>query len=48
MLQYGETKITYNIRRIKQYKYDTKVEYFIQKNMYDAVNIWITSYILLY
>ena len=39
MLQCGPIKITCNIGRIKPYKYDTKVEDFNSKNMYDAVNI---------
>ena len=48
MLQCGTIKITHNIRRIKPYQSDTKVEYFNPKNMYDAVNIQRTSHILLY
>ena len=40
--------MTYNIRLNKPFKYDTKVEDFNPKNMDDAVNIWITSHILLY
>ena len=39
MLQYGETEIRYNIRRIKPYKSDTKIEDFNSINMDDAVNI---------
>ena len=39
MLQYGAIKITYNIRRIKPYKFDTKIECFNTKNMDDNVNI---------
>ena len=39
LLQYGAIQITYNIRRIKPYKYDTKVGDFNSKNMDDAVNI---------
>ena len=38
-LQYGPTKIRYNIRRIKPYKYDTNVEDINPENMYDEVNI---------
>ena len=38
-LQYGLTKIKYNIRRIKQYKSDTKVDDFSSKNLSDDVNI---------
>ena len=38
MLQYGAIQITYNIRRIKPYKSDTKVEYYNSKNMsYDVI-----------
>ena len=39
MLQYGATDIRYNIRRIKPYNPDTKVEVFDSINMYDSVNI---------
>ena len=39
ILQYVVTQIQYNIRRIKLYKSDTKVEYFNSKNMSDDVNI---------
>ena len=39
MLQYGVTEITYNIRHIKSYKSDTKVEDFDSINMDDAINI---------
>ena len=39
MLQYGAIQITYNIRRIKPYTFDTKIEYFNPKNMDDDVNI---------
>ena len=39
ILQYGETKIVYNIRRIKPYKSDTKVEDFNSINMFDTVKI---------
>ena len=46
-LKYGVIKITYNIPRIKPYKFDTKVEDFNSINMYDAVNILLTSHILL-
>ena len=38
-LQYGPIKIKHNIRRIKPYKYDTKVEDIEPKNMYDDINI---------
>ena len=38
-LQYGPTKIRYNIRRIKPYKSDTKVEDYNSKNMSDDVSI---------
>ena len=34
-LQCGAIKITYNIRRIKPYKSNTKVEYYNSINMYD-------------
>ena len=37
-LQCGAIKIRYNIRRIKPYKSDTKVEDYNSINMYDAVN----------
>ena len=47
-LQYGATKITYNIRHINPYKPDTKVEYSNSINMSDGVNILSTSYILLF
>ena len=40
MLQYVPTKIRQNIRRIKPYKSDTKVEYFISKYMSDDVSIY--------
>ena len=46
-LKCGALKNRYNICRIKPYKPDTKVEYSNSINMYDAVNIWINSYILL-
>ena len=39
MLQYFATEIRYNIRRIKPYKSDTKVEDFDSINMFDRVNI---------
>ena len=39
MLQYGVKQIQYNIRRIKPYKSDTKVEYFISKNMSDLYGL---------
>ena len=32
-------QMTYNIRCIKPYKYDTKVEDYSSKNMFDDVNI---------
>ena len=38
-LQYGATQIKYNIRRIKPYKSDTKVEDFNSINMSDGVSI---------
>ena len=38
-LQCGAIKIKYNIRRIKPYKSDTKVEDFNSKSMSDKVNI---------
>ena len=38
-LNFGPTKIRYNIRRIKPYKSDTKVEDISSKNMSDNVNI---------
>ena len=38
-LQCGATKITYSIRHIKPFKYDTKVDGSISKNMADDVNI---------
>ena len=38
-LQCDLTKIRYNIRQIKPYKSDTKVEYFNPKNMSDNVSI---------
>ena len=38
-LQCGMKKIRYNIRRIKQYKSDTKVEDISSKNMSDNVRI---------
>ena len=38
-LQCGLTKIGYNIRQIKPYKYDTKVEDINSKNMSDDVSI---------
>ena len=47
-LQCSVIQITYNIRRIKPYKSDTKVEDYNSKNLYDAVNIRMTSRILLY
>ena len=38
-LQCGPTKIRYNIRQIKPYKLDTKVEDIHSKNMSDYVSI---------
>ena len=38
-LQYDATQITYNIRRIKPYKSDTKYEDFHSKNVSDEINI---------
>ena len=38
-LQNGATQITYNIRCIKPYKSDTKVEDSDSKNVFDDVNI---------
>ena len=38
-LKFGPTKIRYDIRLIKPYKSDTKVEYISSKNMSDEVNI---------
>ena len=38
-LQYDVIRIKYNIRHIKPYKSDTKIEYFSSINMYEAVNI---------
>ena len=38
-VQGGAIQIKYNIRSIKPYKLDTKVEYFNSINMDDAVNI---------
>ena len=46
-LQNGATQIMYNIHHIKPYKSDTKVEDHSSKNMYDDVNIGITSRILM-
>ena len=39
-LQFGPTKIGYNIRQIKLYKSGTKVEDINSKNMSDGVSIW--------
>ena len=39
-LKYGATQITYNIRRIKPYKLDNKVEDFYSINISDKVNIY--------
>ena len=38
-LQFDATQIMYNIRHIKPYKSDTKVEDYRSKNMSDYVNI---------
>ena len=38
-LQCGAVKIKYNIRRIKPYKSNTKVEDYTSKNVYDDVNM---------
>ena len=38
-LKKAATKTSYNIRHIKPYKCDTKVEYSSSKNMSDDVNI---------
>ena len=38
-LQCGATQITYNIRRINPYEYDTKVDDSSSKNTSDDVNI---------
>ena len=38
-LECGAIQLKYNIRCIKLYKSDAKVEYFYSKNMDDAVNI---------
>ena len=46
-LQYGAIKIRYNIHHINPYKLDNKVEDSSSKNMYDDVNIWVTSHIVL-
>ena len=52
MLKYDAAHIYYNIRRIKPYKLDTKVEGFNSKNMLDNVNIcectWYDRYDQLY
>ena len=47
-LQNGVKKITYNIRHIHLYKFDTSVENSSSKNMRDNVNIRITSCMILY
>ena len=39
MLQYGAKEIRHNIRRIKSYKLDAKIEDFDSIDMDDAVNI---------
>ena len=46
-LQYSATQITYNIRRIKPYRLDTKVDDSNSINMSDGLNIWLTSYIII-
>ena len=38
-LQYGPKQIRHNIRCIKTYKSDTKVEYYNSKNMSDDVRV---------
>ena len=38
-LYYGPTKIMHNVRRIKPYKLDTKVEDYNSKNISDDVSI---------
>ena len=38
-LQYGVTKIRYDIRRIKPYKFDTKVEDIKTENTDNGVNV---------
>ena len=48
MLHYGAIQIRHTICRIKPYKSDTIVGDFNLKNMDDAVNIRISSYIILY
>ena len=45
--QYFATQIKYNIRRIKPYKLDTKVEDYSYQSLYDNVNKWVTSHILM-
>ena len=44
-LQCGAMQIRYNIRRIKPYKSDTKVEDINPENMCGNANILVTSYI---
>ena len=39
LLKCSAIQMTYTIRNIKPYKYDTRVEDFNPKNMDDAVNI---------
>ena len=46
-LKCGAIKIKYNMLRIKPYKSDTKVEDYNSKQLYDIVNILVTSHILL-
>ena len=41
ILQYGPTKIRYNIRQIKPYKSDTKVKDSNSKNMSDDFSIYL-------
>ena len=47
-LQYGETKIRYNIRRIKPYTSDNTLNILTLRDMYGNVQYMTTSYILLY
>ena len=47
-LQWGEIQIKYNIRCIKPYKSNTKVEDYTSIHMYDTVSIYFNSPILLY
>ena len=38
----------YNIRHIKPYKSDAKVEDFNSLNMPDGLKIWLTRYVILF